>query len=302
MGWAEIWCEQLVIGTTLAERTPPAEAAHLHAGDFEHPIAGRLYTDILRVQAAHPGWAAAQVAADCASRFAHGGITANLLEELAATAGNTDQAEIAIAYEEVVRSGSETAISRELRQLGRPGGEESRVRRDAYARLGLALNRRAEILRLRPDRNDDLTLLLFEAWSERRPDTRRPAEPTRDRVRAEESLLAGLLQYPDIAWVVTGWLPDRVFTTEFRRDIYQALSEDFLPTPTSRTLGHVYAALREVHDGGCQHDTPIAQERTLIQRYLTYPVTCDAAVRAAREIYAADLERASGRAVDEGSR
>jgi hypothetical protein len=83
MGWAEIWCEQLIIGTILAERPAPAEAGHLHAGDFDHRTAGQLYTDILRVQAAHPGWTVAQVAADRVPRFTHGGITANLIEDLA---------------------------------------------------------------------------------------------------------------------------------------------------------------------------------------------------------------------------
>ncbi|MFK3983053.1 hypothetical protein ACI2K4_22085 [Micromonospora sp. NPDC050397] len=293
----------MVIGTTLAERPPPAEAGYLHADDFDHPIAGRLYTDILRVQATRPRWTAGQVAADCAQRFAHGGITVNLLEELAATARSADEAEIAIAYVEVVRSGSETAIDRELRQLGRPrGDDESQVRRDAYARLGLALTRRAEILRLRPDHAEGPTSTLFEQWYEQRPATRAPAEPSRSRLRAEQNILAGLLQFPDIGWVVTGLLPEEVFTSQLRRDIYQALSEDFLPSPTVRTPRHIYTALREVHEGGCQHDTPIAKERVLIQRYLTHPVTRDAAVRAAREIYAADLERAAGRAVDEGSR
>lgn len=303
MGWAQIWCEQLVIGTILAERPGPAEAAHLHAGDFHHPIAGRLYTDILRVQATHPGWTAAQVAADSAQRFTHGGITANLLEELAATARSADEAEIAIAYVEVVRSGTEAAINRELRQLGRArADDESQVRREAYARLGLALTRRAEILRLRPDHTEGPTSTLLEQWYEQRPDTRAPAEPSRDRVRAEQNILAGLLQFPDIAWAVTGLLPDVVFTSQLRRDIYQALSEDFLPTPTDRTPRHIYTALREIHEGGCQHDTPIAKERVLIQHYLTHPVTCDVAVKAAREIYAQDLERAPGRAVNEGSR
>ncbi|RKR88371.1 DnaB helicase-like protein [Micromonospora pisi] len=200
--------EQGILGALLADRDQALITEHLNTEDFGHPAHQAIYTAILDLQTA--GYATEQVTATIVEMVDRPDVDAAWLQALAINAPGSDRLR---AYTQIV---IQAAFDRDIADFADPYLDAAALAsnpeaRDNLTRLGQALTVQADTFApgstIDPDRSVQVTSLTTVA--------------TAVELHREDAVIADLVQHPEQARAVAGWLTPEVFTTEQRRLTYE---------------------------------------------------------------------------------
>lgn len=221
--WIKSRIEQAIIGAVLSGQPLPPEAGLLRPIDLEHPVAGIILGDIEQARQldhrASGAELAQQLVAANSSFYRQWGINAATLTGWSHT--ELSDRELAGGIRMFLRLGAENEITELTRAIQESlawndGGKMT----DIYHRdLGAAIDRRSNELDFpTPD------LAVRELVTRFHAVTPLPSAPPDDqRICEEEAILAGLMDYPGLAWTAAAIVDESTFTSEYRREIYRAI-------------------------------------------------------------------------------
>jgi replicative DNA helicase len=200
--------EQGILGALLADRDQALITENLSTDDFGHPAHQAIYNAILDLQPAGYDTERLTVAID--GMVDRPDVDAAWLEALADNAPGSDRIR---AYTQIV---IQAAFDRDTADFADPYLAAAVLTsnpdaRDNLTRLGQALTVQAETFApastIDPDHSIRVTSVTTLA--------------TAVELHREDAVIADLIQHPEQARVVAGWLTPEVFTTEQRRLTYE---------------------------------------------------------------------------------
>ncbi|MFK3983056.1 DnaB-like helicase N-terminal domain-containing protein [Micromonospora sp. NPDC050397] len=238
--------EQGILGALLADRDQALITEHLSTEDFGHPAHQAIYTAILDLQTA--GYETQRLTDAIVELVDRPDVDTAWLQALAVNAPGSDRIR---AYTQIV---IQAAFDRDTADFADPYLAAAALTsnpeaRDSLTRLGQALTVQADTFTptstIDPDRTVQVTSV------------------TAVQLHREDAVIADLVQHPEQARAVAGWLTPEVFTTEQRRLSYEfavSIAYDNDPIDAVILAWHVQRArdINSMYD----HETRLPDPRT----------------------------------------
>ena len=269
--------ESAILGTLLANPDHPA-AATLTPADFQHPGYQAVFTAITHVRHRHPDLDSDARVADVAHVAGAPGLDIAALQRMREGAPPDSHVP---AYVQMVQSGAFRArIADHAENLSR-AIDVGTASPDLQG-LADALHRQATT-------HTPTSNTVTEGAST----DRSSATPVGQRHQLEDTVLAGLLQFPEQARALSGILPPDSFTSHQRRDVFETtISMAEAGDPVDATIVgweiHRTAYIRQLATG--TPDRPDPEPLTVYLDRLTHqPVTAHTAMTAAKHLLTDDL-------------